>query len=93
MRNIIAITAAACVAGWLGSHAALAADNEDQELIKAVTGAKITLQEGLTSSQRNGRPISAKFENEDGKLQLSVYTREGRQVLRGDCRSRYRPDR
>jgi hypothetical protein len=74
MRNIIAMAAAACVAGWLGSHAALAADNDDQELIKAVNGSKITLQEGLTSGQRNGRPISAKFENEDGKLQLSVYT-------------------
>lgn len=74
MRNIFAIAAAACVVGWLGSYALRAAENRDQGLIKAVNGAKITLQGGLTSGQRNGRPISAKFETEDGKLQLSVYT-------------------
>jgi hypothetical protein len=43
-------------------------------LIKAVSGAKVTLQSGLTASQPEGRPISAKFEMENGKLQLSVYT-------------------
>lgn len=49
--------------------------SEDQQaLIKAMSDVKVTLQQGLTASQRYGRPISAKFELEDGKLQLSVYT-------------------
>jgi hypothetical protein len=39
-----------------------------------VTDAKITLQQGLTAAAQQGQPISAKFEVEDGKLQLSVYT-------------------
>src|SRR5262249_55119457 len=47
---------------------------DDAALIKAVSGAKVTLQSGLTASQPEGRPISAKFEMENGKLQLSVYT-------------------
>lgn len=46
----------------------------EQALIKALGGAKVSLQQGLAASEREGRPISGKFEIEDGKLQLSVYT-------------------
>jgi hypothetical protein len=53
---------------------AWSAEQDDAALIKAVSGAKVTLQQGLTASQREGRPISGKFEMENGKLQLSVYT-------------------
>ena len=41
---------------------------------KALKAAKISLAEGLAAAQQKGRPISGKFEMEDGKLQLSVYT-------------------
>ena len=51
-----------------------AQDRSDHALIKGVTDAKVTLQQGLTAAAPQGRPISAKFEVEDGKLQLSVYT-------------------
>src|SRR5262249_46592061 len=34
-------------------------------------------QSGLRASEARGIPISAKFEIEDGKLQLSVYTMKG----------------
>ncbi len=47
---------------------------EQAEVAKALKDAKVSLQQGLTASQREGTPISAKFELEDGKLQLSVYT-------------------
>jgi hypothetical protein len=54
-------------------------DRSDHALIKGVTDAKVTLQQGLTAAAQQGRPISAKFEVEDGKLQLSVYTeRDGK---------------
>jgi hypothetical protein len=43
-------------------------------LVKALAGSKISLQQGLTASLLQGRPISAKFEMENGKLQLSIYT-------------------
>jgi hypothetical protein len=35
------------------------------------------LQDGLKASEREGTPISAKFEIDNGKLQLSVYTMKG----------------
>src|SRR5215467_2439743 len=57
-----------------GLCSASSAEQDDAALIKAMSGAKVTLQQGLTASEREGRPISAKFEMENGKLQLSVYT-------------------
>lgn len=41
---------------------------------KTLQGAKVSLEKGLTAAEQKGRPISGKFEVEDGKLQLSVYT-------------------
>jgi hypothetical protein len=65
----------AFLATFIGPHVAWCEERADQAaLIKAIDGAKVTLQQGLTASQREGRPISAKFEMEDGKVQLSVYT-------------------
>ena len=52
-------------------------DEDHTELAKAVAGAKVSLEQGLTASTHAGKPISAKFEIEDGKLQLSVYTAKG----------------
>ncbi|PYO94208.1 MAG: hypothetical protein DMD60_14790 [Gemmatimonadetes bacterium] len=60
----------------------LAAQEEKEEgspaaLAKAVMGARVSLERGLAASASHGQPISAKFEMEDGKLQLSVYTVKG----------------
>jgi uncharacterized membrane protein YkoI len=52
-------------------------DKEHAELAKALKDAKISLQRGLTASAKEGKPISAKYEVEHGKLQLSVYTMKG----------------
>jgi hypothetical protein len=52
-------------------------DKEHAELAKALNDAKMSLQRGLTASAKEGKPISAKYEVEDGKLQLSVYTMKG----------------
>jgi uncharacterized membrane protein YkoI len=50
-------------------------DDEDQAaVVKAVSQAKVSLNQALLASAHEGTPISAKFEMEDGKLQLSVYT-------------------
>jgi len=40
-------------------------------------GAKVTLEDALKASEAQGTPISAKYELEKGKLQLSVYTLKG----------------
>ncbi|HET7402001.1 MAG TPA: PepSY domain-containing protein [Usitatibacter sp.] len=59
----------------LAATSAAAAEAKDQaQLAKSLSGAKATLQKGLQSGASHGKPISAKFEMEDGKLQLSVYT-------------------
>jgi hypothetical protein len=50
---------------------------DDPALVRALGGAKISLQQGLTAAEAEGQPISAKFEMEEGKLQLSIYTAKG----------------
>jgi hypothetical protein len=41
---------------------------------KTLESAKVSLEKGLVAAQQRGKPISGKFEMEDRKLQLSVYT-------------------
>lgn len=58
---------------------AIGPDQGQAELASALSDAKVTLQQGLVASEAEGQPISGKFEVEDGKLQLSVYTtKEGK---------------
>ena len=59
---------------WLGPAEPAMSDKEKAELATAVSGAKVTLEQGLLVSKKNGKPVSAKFEIENGKPQLSVYT-------------------
>jgi hypothetical protein len=71
--SIVAALALMVSTGW----AQTADDKERAELAKALKDAKIPLERGLTASAKEGKPISAKYEVEDGKLQLSVYTMKG----------------
>jgi hypothetical protein len=70
----IGFLGAAIVPAWAegGDSAALAA---------AMKNATATLQSGLRASEARGTPISAKFEIEDGKLQLSIYTMKGNDFM------------
>jgi hypothetical protein len=86
-RKMLLMTTGATVLGLaalvgFADHNAFSADDEDasqEALIKLLDTAKINLQQGLAAGERQGRPISAKFEVDDGKLQLSVYTaKEGK---------------
>src|SRR6266478_4402993 len=52
-------------------------EKERAELVHALKGVKVSLKQGLVASAPKGKPISGKFEVEDGKLQLSVYTAKG----------------
>jgi hypothetical protein len=56
---------------------ARAEEGNPAALAAAMKNATATLQGGLKASEAQGTPISAKFEIEDGKLQLSVYTMTG----------------
>ena len=63
--------------GLVSSPRLWSQDKDHAELAKAMAGAKVSLEQGLAASTHAGKPISAKFEIEDGKLQLSVYTAKG----------------
>jgi hypothetical protein len=59
----------------LGSSLAAWSEEADQALIKAISGAKITLAQGIAQVAKGTEvPTEAKYEMEDGKLMLSVYT-------------------
>ncbi len=82
-RKMLLMTAGATVLGvaaliGFADHNAIFADDDDDEgqekLIKLLDASKINLQQGLAASEQQGQPISAKFEVDEGKLQLSVYT-------------------
>jgi hypothetical protein len=64
----------------IGSTVAAAqSPGEQAQLAREVSGVQVSLAQGLKASRSEGTPISAKFELEDGKLQLSVYTdKDGR---------------
>jgi len=73
---IVPVLAAAAMC-WGSTLAAQDADEQEGNqaaLAKAVLGARVPLERGLAASATHGQPISAKFEMEEGKLQLSVYT-------------------
>ncbi len=80
MRKNATIAFAVTVAWLLTLHVVWAQkydDKEHAELAKALKGAKVPLTKGLLASEGKGTPISGKYEVEDGKLQLSVYTMKG----------------
>jgi len=62
------------VALWAIPVGAAMSDKEKAELSPVVANAKVTLEQGLATSKKNGKPVSAKFEIENGKPQLSIYT-------------------
>ena len=72
-RRMLLLTIASLTIGLMGGRI-YAEERNDPALIKSMADVKVTLQEGLTAAAQQGKPISAKFELEDGKLQLSVYT-------------------
>lgn len=60
-----------------GTTSARAEGTDQAALAKALEGAGATLEDGLEVAGPVGRPISAKFEIEKGRLQLSVYAATG----------------
>ena len=80
MRTRVVFRCAVISVWLLGGLLVSAQDAHDKgnaELAKALPSAKVSLTEGLAASAREGTPISGKFELEEGKLQLSVYTMKG----------------
>jgi hypothetical protein len=71
----------AALAGIARYYAVRDDDDEGDRgaVARALRFAKVTLQQGLTASELEGQPISAKFEVDRGKFQLAVHTsKDGR---------------
>src|SRR6266446_8957300 len=69
-----AVLAAVALALWAIPVDAAMNEKEKADLAPVISGGKVTLEQGLLTSKKNGKPISAKFEIENGKPQLSIYT-------------------
>ena len=84
-RKIIigaAVLGVAGLAGLAAHFGILRADEDDDDddesgrevVARGLRFAKVSLQQGLSASEREGQPISGKFEVDRSKFQLSVYT-------------------
>jgi len=71
---IALVASVMAIALWVVPAGAAMTDKDKAELAPVVAGSKITLEQGMATSKKNGKPVSAKFEIENGKPQLSVYT-------------------
>ena len=77
MRSSITIAVAVStllMASPLAVPAETGSVNGRSNLTQALQGAWLPLESGLAVSAREGTPLSAKYEIDDGAFQLSVYT-------------------
>ena len=59
---------------WVLPAGAAMSDKDKADLAPIVGGAKVTLEQAMATSKKDGKPVSAKFEIDNGRPQLSVYT-------------------
>ena len=76
-RAVQLVLLIATIGVWSVEATRARAEDDPAALAAALNDSTATLQGGLKASEREGTPISAKFEIGDGKLQLSVYTIKG----------------
>ena len=69
------VTAAAML--FAGSAASAEEAMNPQAMAKALQQASLPLEKATKLSEREGKPLSAKYEIENGALQLSIYTMKG----------------
>jgi hypothetical protein len=69
---VIGLLAAASVGAAMADEA-----KEQAAVAKQLPSAKVTLQQGLTAIESKGKPISGKFEVDEGHFQLSIYIAQG----------------
>lgn len=79
MKTRTLLAAVMLISGMTASPSARSEEQRDPaELAAALTGVPMPLQDGIKASASQGQPISAKYEVENGALQLSVYTERGK---------------
>jgi hypothetical protein len=76
-QNLIVSIAAAAALLLAGSPAWAEEEMNPAAMAKALQQASLPLEKALKVSEREGKPVSAKYEIENGALQLSIYTMKG----------------
>lgn len=76
MRIALAI-AVASILSLVAASSWAEEDFNPAAMAKALQQASLPLEKGLKVSEREGKPVSAKYEIEHGALQLSLYTMKG----------------
>jgi hypothetical protein len=76
-RNSIFSTAAAVILLLAGLSARAEDDMNPAAMAKSLQQASLPLEKATKLNEREGKPISAKYEIEHGALQLSIYTQKG----------------
>jgi len=79
MRNIVWLGRGLLVVALAMSTTVAGSQETNKELAAALRAKHVALAIGIEAAAATGRPISAKYEFEDGKLQLSVYTEKAGQ--------------
>ena len=72
--TIAVVVSTLLMASSLAVQAETSSVNGRSNLTRALQGAWLPLESGLAVSAREGTPLSAKYEIDDGAFQLSVYT-------------------
>jgi hypothetical protein len=76
-QNLIVSIAAAAALLVAGSSSWAEEEMNPAAMAKALQQASLPLEKALKVSEREGKPVSAKYEIENGALQLSIYTMKG----------------
>jgi hypothetical protein len=71
------VLVAALALSIIGATPASAQDEDVAAMAAALKETNFTLQDALKASEKEGQPISAQFEIDDGKLQISIYASKG----------------
>jgi hypothetical protein len=77
MRHNLIFSIAAAAALLLAGPPSWAEEMNPAAMAKALPQASVALENATRVSEREGKPLSAKYEIENGALQLSVYTMKG----------------
>ena len=75
LRLLVLVTAMAL--SGVGPVPASAQDEDIAAMAAALKDIHFTLQDALKVSEKEGQPVSAQFEMDDGKLQVSIYASKG----------------
>jgi hypothetical protein len=73
-NKLLAAVLTVGVTGTIGSLGSFGNELSGAAVANLIPTAKVSLQEGLTAAETEGRPISGKYEVDDGHFQLCVYT-------------------